>query len=133
MKIFKVAIATDNAAFSDSTYALNLELARIFRVISDRCENGEFFGTVHDSNGNRCGEYRLEETSGTGAESDAAGFPDPRVRDCRECGRTGTAREFAYHGAVHYFRCRECGVGFGIWDSEYMNLDAEPDDEMAEL
>jgi hypothetical protein len=62
--MFKLEIATDNAAFEDDPA---YEVARILRGVLERVEHGGLVdtdsGTLRDSNGNRVGswEYSQEE------------------------------------------------------------------------
>jgi hypothetical protein len=59
--MFKIEIATDNAAFDDDEG--NAEIARILRELADRIERGDAVGDwwelpLRDVNGNRIGEAR---------------------------------------------------------------------------
>lgn len=50
--MFKLSIATGNAAFADPD-----ELPRLLAEVADRVRGGEWSGTVRDTNGNRVGDY----------------------------------------------------------------------------
>ena len=52
MKGIRLMIDTQNAAFAQYP---KMELARIFRVLSDQLEHGEIPATVSDINGNTVG------------------------------------------------------------------------------
>lgn len=50
-------LCTCGAAFEDDP---NTELARIFRELADRCENGKLIGPILDINGNTVGRINGE-------------------------------------------------------------------------
>lgn len=56
--MFKLEIATDNAAFDDEPAA---ECARILREIAGKLERGDSLGGGHifDANGNRVGHWEM--------------------------------------------------------------------------
>lgn len=55
---FKLTIKTDNDAFSEDAGA---EVARILREIAEKVENGSTGSGVLDYNGNRVGQFTLDE------------------------------------------------------------------------
>jgi hypothetical protein len=54
---FKLEIETGNAAFGDSDAERGAEIARILRDVALRLDKGDEYGVIHDSNGNRVGEF----------------------------------------------------------------------------
>lgn len=52
---FELSIETENAAFAGPN--LPLEIARLLRRTAERIEQGAIGGSIHDSNGNKCGEF----------------------------------------------------------------------------
>lgn len=54
--MFKLTIATDNAAFENMTLSAT---ATILRDVAARLDNGEYAGKIHDTNGNTCGTFSL--------------------------------------------------------------------------
>ena len=58
MKSIRILIDTGNAAFAEYP---EMELARIFRVLSDQLEHGQIPETLIDSNGNTVGYIHIEE------------------------------------------------------------------------
>ena len=58
MKGLRILIDTQNAAFGEYW---DLELARIFRVLSDQLEHGHIPEKLLDSNGNTVGYIHVEE------------------------------------------------------------------------
>ena len=57
MRTFTCEIAMDNAAFEDP-----MELAQILREIARQVAEGQTGRGVRDSNGNRVGQWVMEET-----------------------------------------------------------------------
>lgn len=55
---FKLTIKTDNDAFSEDTAA---EVARILREAADHVERGSTGRGLMDYNGNRVGQFTLDE------------------------------------------------------------------------
>ena len=53
----KIEISTDNAAFEDQ----GCELARIFRELANKLEQGEHPSKVRDINGNTVGSIQWED------------------------------------------------------------------------
>ena len=60
MKGIRLLIDTQNAAFAEYP---EMELARIFRVLSDRLEHGEIPEKLLDINGNTVGFIHIEEAA----------------------------------------------------------------------
>lgn len=56
MSAFMVTFETDNAAFED----YEAEVSRILRKVATQVESGSFGGVIHDSNGNRVGNWMQE-------------------------------------------------------------------------
>lgn len=56
--MFKLEFETGNAAF-DGDLAW-MEIDTILRAVADRAGDGQTSGTIHDSNGNRIGAWRLD-------------------------------------------------------------------------
>jgi hypothetical protein len=55
---FTVTIESNNAAFSDDA---TLEVSNILDVVRDQLDKGHTAGPVFDSNGNKVGQFRLDE------------------------------------------------------------------------
>lgn len=55
--MLRLAIKTENAAFSDGSR--EMELARILRRAAERIEDGDRTGTLMDTNGNAVGTFTL--------------------------------------------------------------------------
>jgi hypothetical protein len=54
--MFHIKFDTDSDAFAGDP---TVEVARILRAVSDRVKAGFTEGVIHDTNGNRVGEYAL--------------------------------------------------------------------------
>ena len=57
MGTLTVTITAENAAFDDR----GMELARCLRVVAKKIESGTEDGVVMDSNGNKVGEFAIEQ------------------------------------------------------------------------
>lgn len=62
MARFVAEFSCDNAAFDEG---MATEIGRILRDVAQRVERGDFHegdgGAIHDSNGNRVGNWRIDE------------------------------------------------------------------------
>ena len=61
MSSFKIEMNTDNAAFDGDDYVRGTEVAAILRCVANEIEMGRGSGPVFDINGNRVGNYKMED------------------------------------------------------------------------
>jgi hypothetical protein len=59
MSFFRIEIATDNDAFADGNF--EMEVARILDVVKNKVQRGVIAAPIHDANGNTVGDFAYTE------------------------------------------------------------------------
>lgn len=62
MARYTITIDTDNAAFGDTDYEAQREVADILRKLADRLDNDDVRSPLRDSNGNTVGLFTISPT-----------------------------------------------------------------------